>query len=181
MTLRYRSASKVHVDVYLDTGVHMLVPPVAVAMVTLLPLCRSGARGYCGEGHSHATLPACPLHLRCSRTATELWVGMATTRKLVVVDKSLNTFQALKHVRRGCWYHWCSSKHRRRKMFSLMGAGQNLPDAKAVCKQIKCPHRTNFMGAAAPIAPMVPIYAYGLNIKLFTVSFHQIQLLRWVY
>ena len=41
-------------------------------------------------------------------------------------------------------------------MFSLMGAGQNLPDAKAVCSQIECPHRANFMGAAAPIAPMVP-------------------------
>ena len=41
-------------------------------------------------------------------------------------------------------------------MFSLMRAGQNVSDAKALCGQIKCPDRTNFMGAAAPIAPMVP-------------------------
>ena len=41
-------------------------------------------------------------------------------------------------------------------MFSLMGAGQNVPYAKALCRQIKCPHRSNFTGAAAPIAPMVP-------------------------
>ena len=42
-----------------------------------------------------------------------------------------------------------------RKMFFLMGAGQNVSDAKAVCRQKKCPHRANFMGAAAPTAPMV--------------------------
>ena len=54
-------------------------------------------------------------------------------------------------------------QHRCRKMFSLMGAGQNVPGAKAVCRQIKCPHRANVMGAAAPIAPMVstPMYNVG--------------------
>ena len=41
-------------------------------------------------------------------------------------------------------------------MFSLMGEGQNLPNANALCSQIECPHRAKFYGAAAPIAPMVP-------------------------
>ena len=40
-------------------------------------------------------------------------------------------------------------------------AGQNLPDAKAVCGHITCLHRANVMGAAAPIAPMVPMPMQG--------------------
>ena len=44
-----------------------------------------------------------------------------------------------------------------------MGAGQNLPNDKVLCSQIECPHRANFMGAPAPIAPMVPIYTYVIQ------------------
>ena len=47
-------------------------------------------------------------------------------------------------------------------MFSLMGAGQNLPDAKAVCGQMKCFHRANCMGVAAPIASMVPTPIFNI-------------------
>ena len=49
--------------------------------------------------------------------------------------------------------------HRRRKMFFLMGAGQNIPNAKAVCGQIESLHRANFMGAAAPMVPTPMIWA----------------------
>ena len=41
-------------------------------------------------------------------------------------------------------------------MLSLVGAGQNLPDAKVLCRQIKCLGRANFVEATVPIAPMVP-------------------------
>ena len=45
-------------------------------------------------------------------------------------------------------------------MFSLMEAGQNLLNAKAVCRHIKCLRRAKCTGAAAPIAPMVPMPMY---------------------
>ena len=42
-------------------------------------------------------------------------------------------------------------------MLSLVGAGQNLPVAKVLSRQIKCLHRAIFVGATAPIAS----YAYA--------------------
>ena len=58
------------------------------------------------------------------------------------------------------------NRHGHRKMFSLIGAGQNLLDAKVTCSPIDCPHRAKFIGAAAPIAPMVhmPITGIGKNV-----------------
>ena len=44
-------------------------------------------------------------------------------------------------------------QHGRRKMFFLMGGGQSLPDANALCSQIKCPPRANFMGGSCPHCP----------------------------
>ena len=53
-------------------------------------------------------------------------------------------------------------------MFSLMGTGQNLLDTKAVYEHYKCLRRANYIGVAAPIAPMVS-YAYVYSTYYGTV------------
>ena len=81
---------------------------------------------------------------RCGHIDTMMWID-------IIIDINIIIILVL----------YFNTMHGRRKIFSLMGAEQNLPDAIAVFSQIECPHRANFMGAAAPISRHGS-YAYAM-------------------